>query len=67
MSLVQVVLTDEFVLVGAEMRAVSDNVIIDNANKLVKINENIIVGCTGNVNDNLELFSDFISLDRYKG
>ena len=61
MSLVQVVLTDEFVLVGAEKHGENKDVVKEDVNKLIKVNKNIIFGCTGGVIDNYRLFYGFCS------
>lgn len=60
MSLVQAVIAENFVLVGAETRGVNyDGTFIETVNKLIKVNNNIILGCTGGIMDNYTLFSDF--------
>lgn len=60
MSLVQAVITDNFILVGADTRGVnSDNTTTEGINKLIKMNQDIIFGCTGGIVDNFELFSGF--------
>lgn len=70
MSLIQVVITDNFILAGADTRSVRcDNnaVISEKINKLIKLNKGIIFGCTGGVLDNYELFYEFCSYDSVVG
>lgn len=60
MSLVQCVLTKKFIITAADMRAVKPNGdTIEYFNKLIKLNNQIIFGCTGNAIDNYNLFSEF--------
>lgn len=61
MSLVQVIITENYVLVGADKRGIMDqtNEIYENCNKLIKLNKEIIFACTGGVLDNFKLFDGF--------
>lgn len=60
MSLVQCVLTPKFIIAASETRATKpDGNVIDNFNKLIKLNDQIIFGCTGNTIDNYNLFYGF--------
>lgn len=68
MSLVQAVVTEKFIIVAGETRGIKpDRKIIDNCNKLVKLNNQIIFGCTGGLKDNYELFEGFCSYSNEKG
>lgn len=53
MSLVQFVLTHDFILVGGDTRGtdVNQNIVSETHNKVMKINPNIIIGCSGIVQD----------------
>lgn len=60
MSLVQTVITENFILVGSETRGIkADGSFIETVNKVIKVNNTIIFGCTGGVIDNYTLFDDF--------
>lgn len=60
MSLVQGIISDKFILVGADTRAVHPNGTISECiNKVIKLNKGIIFGCTGGILDNYKLFNGF--------
>lgn len=60
MSLVQAIITEKFILVGADNRGIHpDGRIIETCNKLIKLNNNIIFGCTGGILDNFKLFDGY--------
>lgn len=59
MSLVICTITDNFALMGAEKRGILGDKIYENSNKIIKVNKNIIFGCTGGILDNQLLFEDF--------
>ena len=60
MSLVQAVITEKFILVGADSRGIhSDGKISETCNKLLKLNKNVIFGCTGGILDNFKLFDGY--------
>lgn len=59
MSLVICTITDTFALMGAEKRGILGDIIKENVNKLIKVNKNIIFGCTGGIKDNYTLFDEF--------
>lgn len=65
MSLVQTIITENFVLVGADKRGIeeSGNEMHENCNKLIKLNNQIIFGCTGGLLDNYKLFEEFCNYD----
>lgn len=69
MSLVQTVITKDFILMGADTREIPDgsNEALDHYNRILKINDGILVGITGDVNDNLKLFDGFCQLDPTEG
>lgn len=56
MSLVQAVITKKYLLLGADQRAIKKDIIKENCNKIIKINDEIMFGCTGGVIDNSILF-----------
>ncbi len=60
MSLVQAIITKDFILVGADKRGIHPRRgILNNCNKLIKLNNGIIFGCTGGVFDNFKLFDGY--------
>jgi len=60
MSLVQAVITEKFILVGADNRGIHpDGKISETCNKLLKLNKNVIFGCTGGILDNFKLFDGY--------
>lgn len=66
--MVQAILTDRFVLAAAETRAVKpDGSIIDDVNKLIKVNNEVIFGCTGGIEDNYKLFYGFCNYSKQSG
>lgn len=69
MSLVQVIITKKFALVCGDMRSVDDqdNIINENFNKVIKLNKEIIFGCTGNIKDNFKLFDGYCYLHKHYG
>lgn len=67
MSLVQAILTDNFVLVGADKRGIQGKYINENCNKLIQLNKQIIFGCTGGVLDNSKLFEGYCSFSEEYG
>ena len=68
MSLVQAIITDNFIIVGADTRATAQNGFrLDTVNKLIKLNKHIIFGCTGDVYDNYILFADFCNYSVLNG
>ncbi|MCM1161241.1 MAG: hypothetical protein NC412_08460 [Roseburia sp.] len=60
MSLIQAIITEDFVLAGADKREIGQSgSFSENFNRLIKINRNIIFGCSGNMENNEELFKDY--------
>ncbi len=60
MSLVQAIITENFILVGSDSRGIHpDGHIAETCNKLIKLNKNIIFGCTEGILDNFKLFNGY--------
>ena len=61
MSLVQAIITKDFILVGADKRGmiIEDKIINEECNKMIKLNKGIIFACTGGIKDNYKLFKDY--------
>ena len=59
MSLVIAVATDTFLLFGADTRGQISQITSETQNKLIKLNKNIIFGCTGGILDNFKFFDGF--------
>ena len=67
MSLVQAFIYKDFIVVGGEKKAtLQGGIVVDNFNKVVKLNEVIIIGMTGTVEGNARLFSQFLNGDLSK-
>jgi hypothetical protein len=68
MSLVQCIITNDFAIMAADTRATKPNgEIVSGYNKMVKINNSIILGCTGGVFDNYLLFEQLCEYNKEKG
>lgn len=68
MSLVQGIITDNFILMCSEKRGNNKKGLYhENINKMVKLNKNIILGCTGNIKDNQILFAGHLKCDIENG
>lgn len=60
MSLVQAIITNKFVIMSADTRGNGDNDYkIEGFNKMVRVNRQIVFGCTGGIKDNYLLFDGF--------
>ena len=61
MSLVQLIITDKFILIGGDKRVVDKdyNILTENANKVVRLNKFTIVGFTGRLRDCYDFFKDY--------
>lgn len=60
MSLVQIIISKNFVLASADKRGNHPNGSkTDNCNKLIKVNNEIIFACTGGILDNFKLFDGY--------
>ena len=69
MSLVQFVLTYNFILVGGDTRGtdINQNIVSETHNKVMKINPNIIIGCSGIAQDAYLLLSNYCTFSREYG
>lgn len=64
MSLVQAVICDQFVFVGGEQQLnLSSGGVLHNFRKIFKLNENVIIGLSGSIDDNYYLFQDYLTID----
>lgn len=64
MSLVQAVICDEFALVCGEQRLnLNNGGVLHNFRKVFKLNENVIIGLSGAMDDNYYLFQDYLNVD----
>lgn len=69
MSLVQFTLTHDYILVGGDTRAtdINTNVISEIHKKVIKIGNDIIIGCSGNAYDAYLLLSKYCDFSREYG
>lgn len=64
MGLVQAVICDQFALVCGEQQANLDNGgVLHNFKKVYKLNEEVIIGMAGVIEDNYYLFQDYLNID----
>lgn len=64
MSLVQAVLCDRFALVcGEQQLNLSSGGVLHNFRKIFKVNENVVIGLSGVIEDNYYLFQDYLNVD----
>ena len=64
MSLVQAVICDQFALVcGEQQLNLNSGGVLHNFRKVFKINENVIIGLSGSMDDNYYLFQDYLTID----
>lgn len=64
MSLVQAVVCDQFALVcGEQQLNLSNGGVLHNFRKIFKLNENVIIGLSGSMDDNYYLFQDYLTVD----
>ena len=64
MSLVQAVLCDQFAFVAGEQQLnLSSGGVLHNFRKIFKVNENVIIGLSGVIEDNYYLFQDYLNVD----
>ena len=64
MSLVQAVLCDRFALVcGEQQLNLSGGGVLHNFRKIFKVNENVVIGLSGVIEDNYYLFQDYLNVD----
>lgn len=69
MSLIQTVITNDFCIISGDSRATytSDNTYISGFNKIIKLNNQILFGVTGNPINSFKLFDGFCFYDSIKG
>lgn len=64
MSLVQAVICDEFAFVAGEQQLkLNSGAVLHNFRKIFKLNENVIIGLSGSMDDNYYLFQDCLTID----
>jgi len=64
MSLVQAVICDEFAFVAGEQQLkLNSGAVLHNFRKIFKLNENVIIGLSGSMDDNYYLFQDYLTID----
>lgn len=64
MSLVQAAICDQFVLVcGEQQLNLTSGGVLHNFRKIFKLNENVIIGLSGSIDDNYYLFQDYLTID----
>lgn len=64
MSLVQAIISNSFILMCADKRITfNSGEISDDFIKIFKLNNNILIGITGNTEDNQKLFRDYIKVN----
>ena len=69
MSLVNVIIEDEFIIVCGDKRVIdkNGNILSEKANKVVKLNDNIIIGLTGSLKDCYEFIDDYCTFTTENG
>ena len=64
MSLVQAVICDQFTLVCGEQKLnLNNGGVLHNFRKIFKVNESVIIGLSGAIEDNYYLFQDYLNVD----
>lgn len=64
MSLVQAVICDEFAFVAGEQQLkLNSGAVLHNFRKIFKLNENVMIGLSGSMDDNYYLFQDYLTID----
>ena len=64
MSLVQAVICDQFTLVCGEQKLnLNNGGVLHNFRKIFKVNEAVIIGLSGAIEDNYYLFQDYLNVD----
>lgn len=64
MSLVQAVICDEFVFVAGEQQLkLNSGAVLHNFRKVFRLNDNVIIGLSGSMDDNYYLFQDYLTID----
>lgn len=69
MSIIQAVITDNFCLMSGDSRAtyIKDNTYIEGFNKIIKLNNQILFGVTGDPMSSFKLFNEYCFYDCKKG
>lgn len=64
MSLVQAVICNEFVFVAGEQQLqLNSGAVLHNFRKIFRLNDNVIIGLSGSMDDNYYLFQDYLTID----
>ncbi|MEY8316731.1 hypothetical protein AALB19_05320 [Oscillospiraceae bacterium 50-58] len=64
MSLVQAVICDQFALVcGEQQLTLNNGSVLHNFRKIFKLNEHVMIGLSGSMDDNYYLFQDYLTID----
>ena len=64
MSLVQAVICDKFAFVAGEQQLnLNNGGVLHNFKKVFRVNENVIIGLSGAIEDNYYLFQDYLNVD----
>lgn len=64
MSLVQAVICDQFAFVcGEQQLNLNNGGVLHNFRKIFRVNDNVIIGLSGMVEDNYYLFQDYLNVD----
>lgn len=64
MSLVQAVICDKFTFVAGEQQLnLNNGGVLHNFKKVFRVNENVIIGLSGAIEDNYYLFQDYLNVD----
>lgn len=64
MSLVQAVICDQFALVcGEQQLTLNNGSVLHNFRKIFKLNEYVMIGLSGSMDDNYYLFQDYLTID----
>lgn len=64
MSLVQAVICDEFAFVAGEQQLkLNSGAVLHNFRKIFRLNDNVIIGLSGSMDDNYYLFQDYLTID----
>lgn len=61
MSIIQAVITNEYAIIAGDRRAVieKEGKILNHFNKIIKLNNQVMFGCTGGTLDNFQLFDGY--------
>ena len=69
MSIIQSVITDKYCIISGDSRMtyLKDNSVVSGINKIIKLNNSIMFGITGNPYDSFKLFDGFCYYHTLKG